>query len=85
MPKKKTFPPDWRDGSAYPDPDKASNEEILWEMLRRKPEYQRDCKLLEKVRSKDCSPHHPTGYGFGNMVYHPQLKLVTWHMIQHQP
>lgn len=43
---KKKFPPDWKDPSAYPDPETLTLQQWAWEFLRRNPDYQAD---YEKV------------------------------------
>jgi len=35
--------PDWRNSKEYPDPDKLSRYEWMWEFLRRNPRYQEIC------------------------------------------
>lgn len=71
MPRKKKFPPDWRDKSAYPDPEKTSANQWAWEFLRRNLEYQSDYKTLITASKLKTSPNKSNGYGFGRFAYDP--------------
>ena len=46
-PKKKIFPPDWKDSTAYPNEKTTTDKQWAWEFLRRNPEFQKDCKKLK--------------------------------------
>ena len=70
MAKKKKFPPNWKDPSAYPDPKKTDIEQWAWEFLRRNPEYQKDYEIMKVVKKKN-SEFVQTPYGYGLWVYHP--------------
>ena len=71
MPKKKTFPPDWKDKSAYPNPKKTSGNQWAWEFLRRNPKYQKDYKILVEASKSGESLYQPNGYGFGKFAHEP--------------
>lgn len=45
--------PDWKDETAYPDPETTSLQQWAWEFLRRNPEYQKDF-LAWKEKGGDC-------------------------------
>jgi hypothetical protein len=44
--------PDWRDGSAYPTPEKMSDRAWRWEFLRRRDDYRRDWEKKNAVDAK---------------------------------
>jgi hypothetical protein len=75
MPKKKTFPPDWREESAYPDPKKTSSDRWAWEFLRRNSDYQKDYKTLIEASKSKASLNRPNGYGFGKFAHDPTPHL----------
>lgn len=70
MAKKKKFPPNWTDPSAYPDPEKTDGGQWAWEFIRRNPKYQKDYKILKGVKKND-SENVQTPYGYGLWVYSP--------------
>lgn len=43
---KQPWLPNWKDASAYPDPDSTTPDQWAWEFLRRNPEYQQDFSVL---------------------------------------
>lgn len=51
-PKKKTFPPDWKNESAYPDSETTTGKQWAWEFLRRNPDFQEGCKKLKSGQHK---------------------------------
>jgi hypothetical protein len=71
MPKKKAFPPDWREESAYPDPDKTSSDRWAWEFLRGNTGYRNDYKILIKASKPEWSEQKSNGYGFGGNACDP--------------
>ena len=48
--------PDWKDPTAYPNPENTNAEQWAWEFLRRNSEYQRDYVLWKEAHKGNYQP-----------------------------
>lgn len=72
-PKKKTFHPDWKDKSAYPNSETTTGKQWAWEFLRRNPDFQEDCNKL-KLNPHDMVHDPPFKHRESNSEYRLRTK-----------
>lgn len=49
--------PDWRDASAYPDPENTSDLQWKWEFLRRREDYRKDWETYSALTREKIKEH----------------------------